>query len=219
MPGSDRTSATTLWIISVDPPRSASDAATSRAMIAERARWLPRPSVVVRLPLWSPASRPAAPRRGQGREAAREGRQETAGRGTAQDRPVDGERREPAGSRASQLALNHRSEQLHRQRAGAERDDGCAGAEHQRLEQEEPGDGAAAGAERHPHRNLLLPARRADEDQRGDVPERDEEHERRRRRDGPQDRTHARHVLIVRRGDGGVPLRRKPRRFRRARAP
>ena len=89
---------------------------------------------------------------------------------------------------------------------------GCAGAEQQRLEQEEPRDGAAARAERHPHRNLFLPARRADEHQRRDVAERDEEHQRRSRRDGPQNRTHARHVLVVHRGDDDVPLRGEPRR-------
>ena len=137
-------------------------------------------------PAVEPGEKTAAPRRGQGREAARESRQDAAGNSSGQDRPVDAERRGPAGNRPPQLALNHRPEQLHGQPAGGKSDGGCACAEQQRLDQEEPCDGAPAGAERHPHRNLLLPARRADQHERRDVAERDQEHERRSRPDRPQ---------------------------------
>ena len=158
-------------------------------------------------PAVEPGEQPGAPRRGQRREAAHEGRQKTAGQGSGQDRPVDAERRQPAGSRAPQLALNHGPEQVHGQRAGAKRENDSAGGEQQRFEEEQPGDGAAARAERHPDGHLFLPACRADDHQRRDVGERDEEHERRSRPDSSQNRTHARHVLVVRRGDEHVPVR------------
>ena len=161
------------------------------------------------MPLPPPWSEPSSPTRDAASERshrARDRSQQSAERRRADDGRVERERRHAAGRRAAELALDDRREPLHQQAAGEHAHERRAGADNQRFDEQQPGDGDAARPERTPDGDFLLPPRRANQEEARDVGERDQQHEAGGDRDRTQNRPQTLDVGRVRGLQVGAPL-------------